>query len=68
MITKQEVVEMLANNREIMEFEQYRIALKDGKINSMHREDSMMIVLRWIYSYEKIIQNILEKLDETTVT
>jgi hypothetical protein len=46
MLTKQEVVEMLAESREILEFEQYRIALQDGKIDSMHREDSMMIVLR----------------------
>lgn len=66
MLTKQEVVEMLSDSREILEFEQYRIALQDGKIDSMHREDSMMIVLRWIYSYEKIIQHILDKLDETT--
>ena len=66
MLTKQEVVEMLADNTNIMEFEQYRIALQSWKIIAMPRENSMMIVLRWIGAYEKIIQHILDKLDETT--
>lgn len=62
MITKQEVVEMLANNNDIMNYEKFKTEFKSWK-DSLSQ--FIHIFLRCIIAHEIIIERILAKLDET---
>lgn len=64
MLTKQEVVEMLADSEGIMNYEQLRINISMKSWTPITRDDVLTMVY-CINGYYSIIQHILSKLDET---
>ena len=64
MLTKQEVVEMLSDSAELYRWEQIRLLKKQRQY--VPDEDVILMGIRCIEAYEKIIQHILDRLDETT--
>lgn len=68
MLTKQEVVEMLSFDNDISNYVKFKIDMSTGNLYPISEEDVFTIMVRCIDAHEKIIQNILERLDETTVT
>jgi len=65
MLTKQEVVEMLSFDNDISDYVKFKIDMSTGNLYPISQDDVMMIFVRCIDAHEKIIQNILERLDET---
>ena len=66
MLTKKEVVEMLANDKAIAFYELEKLSVYLWPPPPYELEQSLDFAKQCIQSYEKIIQHILDKLDETT--
>lgn len=64
MLTKEEVVEMLANDCDIQNHLAFRSSFEVGNLFPVSQEDTLLIFLRCINAQEKIIQHVLSKLDE----
>ena len=65
MLTKKEVVEMLASSKEIALYELEKLSVYLWPVPPEEIVDLLQITQKCVLSYEKIIQHILDKLDET---
>lgn len=64
MITKQEVVEMLSDSKEIAIYELEKLSVYLWPMPQEEIVDLLQVTQRCVLAYEKIIQTILSKLDE----
>lgn len=64
MLTKQEVVEMLSNENAIMNYEKYRSDIESKRWEPITRDD-IFTMIYCINAYDRILQTILARLDET---
>jgi hypothetical protein len=66
MLTKEEVVEMLSYNNEISDYIKFKTDMSIGNLYPISQENVLTIMVRCIDAHEKIIQHILDKLDESS--
>ncbi len=64
MLTKQEVVDLLQSNNEIMDYQKFKSDMSNGDIYPISQEDVLKIVIHWADEYEKIIRYVLYRLDD----
>ena len=65
-VTKEEVMELIQSSDEIMDYQKLKNDFSTWKLYQLAPEDAATVMVRCIDAYDKIIQHILDKLDESS--